>query len=344
MNDSNLKHADHFSGQHDLTIKEIMMDLDDKDLFNYCRVNKAAERLCNDEGFWKERSIIHDIKDKIPGVSAKVNYQIMSTINILALDALSSRNMKPYIEYIYSLVRDRKLSKDNDLLIEYITDYAELHNVDRDHVKNLFALCLIKDGKEIGFDMTDENSWVHFLQYVDVTVAYNIGQRVRAKHEKLLEEGGDTRFTDPFDVLVDGDAPYVFKDNVIIAYAEGAGINRLKMSIYFIDFGRFKLTKHFYDKLDNSVSVKDFYRHWNKLHDRNLNKYTGFINFLIYAKIHFTYDDFITDSSEGNTILLIDETMYMMEAYDVIPTEKFIKFYRNKPNSYDLQHIRERNL
>ena len=44
-------------GDQNLVFK-ILNDLDDKSLVNYCKTNKKANKICNDQIFWMNRLLI----------------------------------------------------------------------------------------------------------------------------------------------------------------------------------------------------------------------------------------------------------------------------------------------
>ncbi|AYV85877.1 MAG: hypothetical protein Solivirus1_34 [Solivirus sp.] len=67
---------------HDLTDKEIMMRLDDKSLFNFCKTNRTASKLCNTELFWRQRLLVMypDISEKPDRLTYKDYYSIIAAL------------------------------------------------------------------------------------------------------------------------------------------------------------------------------------------------------------------------------------------------------------------------
>lgn len=58
----------------DLNIK-LLDDMDDKDLSAVCQVNVAAMKLCNDDNFWKHRTVKRYGTDALKGNTSNDNYK-----------------------------------------------------------------------------------------------------------------------------------------------------------------------------------------------------------------------------------------------------------------------------
>lgn len=110
----------------------ILNNLDDKDLISYCRVNKEANRLCKDQGFWRNRLGIKfpfvdmEIMDKIKPASWSDVYIFLSqyvkpafrpnNIDHHLMFYAAANNILDFIKYGYEsgLIKDQAVK---DLLL-----------------------------------------------------------------------------------------------------------------------------------------------------------------------------------------------------------------------------------
>ncbi len=125
---------DFISAQHDLSLKTIMMKLDDASLEQYCQTNKRADAICNDESFWRSRiqmyydSYLPLIQNKPKFLPYHVLYYIIKDIEkIVAKAGTGRKQRRERIQLITSLPDSvyRKISKlpnsiENSLYIKQI--------------------------------------------------------------------------------------------------------------------------------------------------------------------------------------------------------------------------------
>ena len=75
-----------FTPQKDVNFK-ILENLNDRDLLNYCQTNKDAQKLCNDENFWRRRTLQKFQNIKIPyGMSWRQYYLFRLSHEIIVLE------------------------------------------------------------------------------------------------------------------------------------------------------------------------------------------------------------------------------------------------------------------
>ena len=140
----------------------ILSQMDDKTLYNFCKVNKSARKICSDENFWKNRFIkkygMDAVKYKPKNKSWKehysfVHYMIFETdyqANYGHVIKISNKLGKPQFQTVPEN-RVRVIGKDGNIWfrtlwkISYPSGMQNYTNVD----KIIFAVDGLSEGRDI---------------------------------------------------------------------------------------------------------------------------------------------------------------------------------------------------
>ena len=120
---------------------KILNELEDKDLVSYCKLNKAAETLCNDQGFWLNR-----IRLKFP---------------YLGLNVLNKHKQGSWSEYYIDL---RKINLSNNVN-QTLIDGAK--NGRLDHV-----IISMNMGADVHTSNDSAVRWASQYGHIDICLLY----------------------------------------------------------------------------------------------------------------------------------------------------------------------------
>jgi hypothetical protein len=165
-----------FTPQKDVNLK-ILEDLDDRSLLNYCRTNKAAQKLCNDEGFWQRRTLQKFENIKIPyGMTWRKYYLYRLSHDIVTVESDRYPGIKseviiekdsPYMtnllfrlkEYVNGLELEFKLKDDDkilSILAHHVAQLFQPGSSDDDDDIDFGEISQIRAGNDSIFDLTQE--------------------------------------------------------------------------------------------------------------------------------------------------------------------------------------------
>ena len=168
-----------FTPQKDVNLK-ILENLNDRDLLNYCqagRHNHAIRNLCNDEGFWRRRTLAKFDNIKMsPGMTWREYYMYRLSHEIVVLEYpgiktevaidKSSPYMLGLLQQVKELAREMEVDnnmklklKDDDEILKLIAQEVALQfqpNIDLNEL-DLGELLSVSEGNENVFDLTLED-------------------------------------------------------------------------------------------------------------------------------------------------------------------------------------------
>ncbi|AYV86044.1 MAG: hypothetical protein Solivirus4_5 [Solivirus sp.] len=367
---------DSFSAQHDLSIKQIMAELDDKDLIQYCVVNKRAATLCQNETFWRDRLIFkfgdYDFKfeERPKELSYKLLYKI--TIDIFETELLikSNRNAKFYLrafaDALYPRIKDLKnlsaiLTYICDILSESLDSSGSFSSAIIQNVKISIAIKFAVDGNDILAEemiiegRIDEPEIVGYMSdAVMIRYAKRIKEEYRLALKQHMEENDIQDVNDISYYDVDDNpslqvAPfYIFKEY-------GFRWSNLKAFIFLIEseadkqisfglclwFGLYS-TAHL---LYGSYYINELKSKINDVFDDIYLpiKYYGaenladnFIQFCLKFNLPVTYEAF----RETTGAKLSDVTIFALEQKGIIPTAKQITYLSDSQRTLEFVHLR----
>ena len=169
-----------FTNQKDVNLK-ILENLNDRDLLNYCRAgnrNQAVIKLCNDEGFWRRRTLqrFKNIRME-PGTTWREYYMYRLSHEIVVKEVhpgvrteviidKSSPYMLGLLQKVKELAKEMEVEnqmklklKDDDAILKLIAQDVALQfqpNIDLDEL-DLGDLLYISEAEESVFDLTLED-------------------------------------------------------------------------------------------------------------------------------------------------------------------------------------------